>query len=95
MCLVIHFTSALAAATDQVTLSYPGKNRSGHEATIGPGPEHNCLLWHYYNNNTHQCQCGDDLKETIQCHEDKTVSIKACYCITVNDNYACGLTETT
>ena len=73
MCLVIHFTSALAAAT-------------GHEATIGPDPEHNCLLWHYYDNNTHQCQCGDDLKETIQCHEDKTVSIKACYCITVNDN---------
>ena len=34
--LVIHFTSALAAATDQVALSYPGKNRHDHEATIGP-----------------------------------------------------------
>ena len=89
---MIHFTSALAAATDQVALLYPSKNRHGNEATIDP--EHNYPLWHYYNNNTHKYQCGDDIKETIQCHEDKTVSIKACYCITMNDNMEQLLAET-
>ena len=49
--------------------------------------EKNCPLWTYLTNITGTCECGDRLSGTIECNErDKTVSIKSCYCMTLDEN---------
>ena len=46
-----------------------------------------CPLWTYPNNITGTCKCGDRLSGTIECNDrDKTVLIKSCYCMTLDEN---------
>ena len=56
-----------------------------HEVTVSQ--DKGCPLWTYPNNITGTCECGDDLSGTIECNErDKTVSIKSCYCMTLDES---------
>ena len=54
-----------------------------HDVTMSQDKE--CPLWTYPNNITGTCECGDRLSGTIECNKrDKTVSIKSCYCMTLD-----------
>ena len=57
------------------------------EPDITVSQEKDCPLWTYPNNITGTCKCGDRLSGTIECNErDKTVSIKSCYCMTLDES---------
>ena len=57
------------------------------EPDITVSQEKDCPLWTYPNNITGTCECGDRLSGAIQCNErDKTVSIKTCYCMTLDES---------
>ena len=54
-----------------------------HEVNVSQ--DKGCPLWTYPNNIT--CECGDRLSGTIECNNiDKTVSIKSCYCMTLDES---------
>ena len=56
-----------------------------HEVTVSQDKD--CTLWTYFKSITGTCECGDDLSGTIVCNErDKTVSIKSCYCMTLDES---------
>ena len=57
------------------------------EPDITVSQEKDCPLWTYPNNITGTCECGDSLSGTIECNDiDKTVSIKSCYCMTLDES---------
>ena len=56
-----------------------------HDVTMSQ--DNDCPLWTYPNNITGTCECGDSLSGTIECNDiDKTVSIKSCYCMTLDES---------
>ena len=57
------------------------------EHDVTGNQDKDCPLWTYPNNITGTCKCGDDLSGTIECNErGKTVSIKSCYCMTLDES---------
>ena len=61
--------------------------RTDHEHDVTVSQDKDCPLWTYLNNIIGKCECGDRLSGTIECNKiDKTVSIKSCYCMTLDES---------
>ena len=43
-----------------------------------------CPLWHYYNSTSGSCECGNNLNGAVECHKSGGISVKACYCMTLD-----------